>query len=205
MPTNRNITSSRANGAFSLLELLIVIATIALLVSILAPSLSGVGDAARLAICKTRLHNIGRGLAQYTSEGNIHLPVSSHVNSTHETLLDSLYESRCVADRENFYCPGETDPQRVYSPENAAAGRIAYFYYSCRWATSDVTITGFLRYDVSWPRELTSEMPPDTWVLSDRWFRGRKTTHPSLPKGVNYLTLNGDVGMVESSPSGAFR
>ena len=94
---------------------------------------------------------------------------------------------------------------RTYSRENVEAGRIAYFYFSCRWATSDVNISGFLRYDVSWPRELTRQMPPDTWIVSDRWFRGRRTTHPEFRKGVNYLTLNGDVGMVKSSPSGSFR
>ena len=205
MLANRDMTSCRAEDAFTLLELLIVVATIVLLVSILAPSVSNVQERGRLILCKSRLHNIGRGVAQYMADVDPHLPLSSHVNSTHEVLLDALYDSDCVVNYENYYCPGETDPQHVYNGPNVEAGRIAYFYYSCRWATADVNITGFLRYDVSWPRELTRDMAPDTWVASDRWFRGRQTTHRLFPKGVNYLTLNGDVSLVESSPSGAFR
>ena len=163
------------------------------------------GQTGRRAVCKTRLHNIGRGLAQYAATADTRFPVSDHVNSTHKGLVDALHESNCVVNPENFYCPGETDASRVYSRENVDAGRIGYFYYSCRWPTFDVNVSGSLRYDVSWPRELTSESAPNMWVASDSWFRGKKTTHPSFPKGVNYLTINGDVGMVESSPGQAFK
>ena len=192
-------------GGLTLLELLIAIAMVSLLVAILAPSLTHLHASAELAICKTRLHNTGRALAQHTTDADIRFPVSDYLNSTHKVLIDALVAVNGEVNQEDFYCPAETDPSRINTYENFKEGRIGYFYYSCKWASFDADISGFLRYDVSWPRMLTREMLPDTWVMSDSWFRGRKTAHTAFKKGVNYLTINGDVSMVESSPSGSFK
>ena len=53
---------------FTLIELLVVIAIIALLVSILLPSLQRAQELAKRTICKTRLSGVGKGLALYQAE-----------------------------------------------------------------------------------------------------------------------------------------
>ncbi len=51
--------------AFTLIEVLVVVAIIALLVSILLPSLAKARAQARLAVCASNLHQLGVGVAAY--------------------------------------------------------------------------------------------------------------------------------------------
>lgn len=51
--------------AFTLIEVLVVVAIIALLISILLPSLSRAKEMSRRAVCASRLHNIGLGVTEY--------------------------------------------------------------------------------------------------------------------------------------------
>ena len=61
---------------FTLIELLVVIAVISLLISILAPMLSGARQQARLVQCLAQLHVLGQGLNIYIDENNGLLPPS---------------------------------------------------------------------------------------------------------------------------------
>ncbi len=64
----------KGHKGFTLVELLVVIAIIALLISILAPSLKAAKDLAKNAICKTHLHGIGTAIALYTNANRDMLP-----------------------------------------------------------------------------------------------------------------------------------
>ncbi len=59
---------------FTLIELLVVIAIIALLVTILMPSLNRAKELARMVICATNLHELGVALGLYTHESRLWLP-----------------------------------------------------------------------------------------------------------------------------------
>ena len=61
-------------SGFTLIELLVVIAIIALLVSILCPSLIRATEQARLVVCQYNSASIHKGLTLYTSESNQNLP-----------------------------------------------------------------------------------------------------------------------------------
>ncbi len=59
----------RRTKGFTLIELLVVIGIIALLVSILAPTLSKVRELARQATCAANLNGIGKAIAVYSTSG----------------------------------------------------------------------------------------------------------------------------------------
>jgi prepilin-type N-terminal cleavage/methylation domain-containing protein len=61
-------------SAFTLLELLICIAIIALLASLLMPVLGSADRKAQSTACLSNLHQIGAGLEIYVDENNDHLP-----------------------------------------------------------------------------------------------------------------------------------
>ena len=73
---------ARGRGkGFTLIELLVVIAIIALLVSILLPSLNRARELAKRAICKTRLKGMGTALAIYSNENNDQYPYNTGTNA----------------------------------------------------------------------------------------------------------------------------
>jgi prepilin-type N-terminal cleavage/methylation domain-containing protein len=64
----------RSPSGFTLVELLVVIGIIALLISILLPSLGKARRAAIAIKCQSNLHQIGLGLAQYAAFNKGSLP-----------------------------------------------------------------------------------------------------------------------------------
>ncbi|MFH0979959.1 MAG: prepilin-type N-terminal cleavage/methylation domain-containing protein [Planctomycetota bacterium] len=66
--------SQKRAGAFTLVELLVVVAIIALLVSILMPSLTGARAQAQAAACASQMRGLSAGLASYTTESNGWIP-----------------------------------------------------------------------------------------------------------------------------------
>jgi prepilin-type N-terminal cleavage/methylation domain-containing protein len=69
--------------AFSLVELLVVVAIIAALAALLLPSLSLVRDAARTAQCSSNLRQVGLAITGYTQDNRGLLPYTNGVTSNH--------------------------------------------------------------------------------------------------------------------------
>jgi len=87
---------------FTLVELLVVIAIIGLLVSILAPSLMGILNLAKAAVCSSRLEAIGKGAVSYASNNNQSLPYRADASYTvfyagryYSDYQDNNTDSRC--------------------------------------------------------------------------------------------------------------
>lgn len=96
--------------AFTLIEILVVVAIIALLAAILLPVLSRARESARRSSCQSNLKQIGLGLAQYTQDYDDHYP----------TVLKS-FESDDIVDtwqlcmpyiktQQVFLCPSDSRP-----------------------------------------------------------------------------------------------
>jgi prepilin-type N-terminal cleavage/methylation domain-containing protein len=216
----RHVRVVRRIYAFTIVELLVVMAVISLLMSILIPALGRARDHAKLALCKTHLRCIGSGALMYADENQGLLPLDDMlgpgytgsqgvwVENPHEKLTQAL--DKYVQDPKAFYCPSETNPTYSYSRGNFEKGTIGYFYFSVKNNPIDNgELSRFLRWEqegvIQYPRQLTNLMDTTTWVISDMWFSGQPTPHRWFKKGVNYATLDGSVHMVYRSPRKEFR
>jgi prepilin-type N-terminal cleavage/methylation domain-containing protein/prepilin-type processing-associated H-X9-DG protein len=75
-----NVSSQTETGqAFTLVELLVVLAIIALLAALLLPVLGRAKESARATACLSNLHQVGIALQIYVSENNNKLPVMRDV------------------------------------------------------------------------------------------------------------------------------
>ncbi len=73
---------SRLRGhAFTLVELLVVIALIAVLISILLPSIDAARNQARRASCASNLKQLGVAMQSYLPANGDHLPYASYMPS----------------------------------------------------------------------------------------------------------------------------
>jgi len=192
-----------ARGGVTLVELLVVLAIIAIMAALLLPAGHSAIEEARRVECQNNLRQVGLATLLYAKDHDGALPMSSVLDGPHPALVAALKDY--IGNPGVYFCPAEASPDRVFTPENVDAGRIGYFYYSCAKATPNGDVSTFLRWNVKWPRPVIRGMNAHTWVASDAWFSGLPTAHSSYKKGVNYVTLGGDVQFVEESPREAFR
>lgn len=75
---------------FTLVELLVVVAIIALLVSILLPTLGRARELAKQSMCGANLNGLGKGLAMYGTEQNDAFPILPGVNPTNAVYSTDL-------------------------------------------------------------------------------------------------------------------
>ena len=136
---SKKFSSRRAPRAFTLVELLVVIGIIALLISLLLPSLGKAREQGRRTKCLANLRSIGQGMYLYAQASrdrlpNGNAPKSGDPNSGVQVLVQfaDLY-----AQPGTFYCPSDNDdaPRSITNnylgTKNSA--RTSYDFYSLYW------------------------------------------------------------------------
>lgn len=117
----------RMTRGFTLIELLVVVAIIALLISILLPSLNKAREQGRRAVCQANLHHLGVAFKQYFHEYNDILPHASHMPlyitaepneaGYYPPIMDYLRPYAKSA--ELFHCPSDMPGRSNRDPEYA--------------------------------------------------------------------------------------
>ena len=77
----RHHLQGRVIAGFTLVELLVVVTILALLISIMLPSLNAARNQAKRASCASNLRQIGLGIHSYLQAYNDHLPFASYMPS----------------------------------------------------------------------------------------------------------------------------
>ncbi len=99
---------------FTLIEVLVVVAIIALLVAILIPSLSRARELSRASVCLSNQHQIGIALRTYAAENRAYLPLQ--VATMIEWITDHTRKSfaKTIGKNANvMYCPNDPTAARA--------------------------------------------------------------------------------------------
>ena len=109
--TSQRSAASQSSKGFTLIELLVVVAIIALLVSILLPSLSKAKEQTRIVVCMTNLKGLSTAFSLYVAENNGWYPPGaawggSGLEYTWDTVLQPYYEIY-----EILHCPSDNIPR----------------------------------------------------------------------------------------------
>jgi len=124
----------RRRGAFTLVELLVVIGIIAILVGLLLPTLSRAKEAANRTACLSNMRQLGTGLLEYSVKYKGYIPIGYMFKTTHQrmwnyaafynrpdgygaVILGWLVDARLIRDGKTYYCPSETNNQWLYNAE----------------------------------------------------------------------------------------
>ena len=124
---------SRSGRGFTLVELLVVIGIIALLISILLPTLGKAREAAKVAQCLSNIRQMGMAFQMYANEYKDSVPLA-HVSSSwwqgysvwigtttagDKGPLYPFYERGYFKQPQALYCPSQYDVRYTYNnPDN---------------------------------------------------------------------------------------
>jgi prepilin-type N-terminal cleavage/methylation domain-containing protein/prepilin-type processing-associated H-X9-DG protein len=135
--------------AFTLVELLVVISIIALLISMLMPSLGRARDQAKGVHCLARLHDIGNAIAAYENTSDEALPPAEWLPDPDnrpnvrygwcESIFEYIYKEKVYRSETGSSCPPVFPVQRNSEPTRWAG------YFVCKAAAYSGLNSGHYR------------------------------------------------------------
>jgi len=116
--------------AFTLIELMIVIAILGVLVGLLMPALGKARESARRATCLSNLRQVHQSFLLFAEENEGRVPIGYRIGkkqfnsmiysgtSKKFCLFGALYKTGQMPRPEVFFCPSNADPQSSFNSES---------------------------------------------------------------------------------------
>jgi len=98
-------------GAFTLIEILIVLAIIAILAAILLPVFAQARESARRATCAANLHQIGLAFQLYVADNNRFYPPDGTYGPSFKCSWADRFYPRYIKTEETFNCPSREEQE----------------------------------------------------------------------------------------------
>jgi prepilin-type N-terminal cleavage/methylation domain-containing protein/prepilin-type processing-associated H-X9-DG protein len=151
-------------AAFTLIELLTVIAIIGILAAILIPVVGRVREAAKTSKCISNLRQIGGAAYAYAADHGDRLPPTrpSNIAHLHESTRDD-FEVYLSGGIEVFYCPNDpnyADPHHAWTTRAWRDGFAIGYYW-----LGNPTVVGFGSANSYWLPSTPGGHPRDEYVL----------------------------------------
>ena len=198
---NKNNSFKTSKRGFTLVEILVVIAIIAILAAILFPVFGRARANARRASCQSNLKQIGIATAQYLQDHDERYMLHAHVVSGVQVSDSWFVPLQAYIKSEGvFQCPAMPDDERRVFPDNDGAaidpdsdyiinGLFVHAVHAAKIVTPAQQIFSAQRrenFDVEdyhpWPEPENGNLP--------EWDNVNKTIHL---EGANYLFADGHV------------
>jgi prepilin-type N-terminal cleavage/methylation domain-containing protein len=109
----------RRAPAFTLIEVLVVVAIIALLIAILLPSLAAAKFQSRFVVCQSNLHQLGAGLTSYATEQRT-IPFGPRVDMLFSPFLEP--NDGRLATNQIWTGPQVVQPDKAVRPQRMGLG-----------------------------------------------------------------------------------
>ena len=185
---------------FTLIEILVVIAIIAILAAILFPVFARARENGRRTSCQSNLKQLGLGIAQYNADYDEHYPLGLYDDWNNgwptaiEPYLKSIEVFRCPSDHSELYVPADWDlPSWAGTPISYAANGTLQCVGNCNEANPGAKLLGVMQMAQPWigdnPRHNAQiKKPAQTILLAEK--HNRDTTSV-LPDGFSVLSSFG--------------
>ena len=170
----------RQSAAFSLIELLVVVAIIAILAAMLLPALSNTKEAARRITCVNHLKQLGLAFTMHADENDSQFP--SRQQPYWMTRLQPYY-----LDMRLLVCPSDsqTATTATNSPDTAPRSYLVNGWND--WFEANLSTTNFDAYmNHQWPegmRETAVREPSETILLGEK-LTASLHKHMDLAQGI---------------------
>jgi type II secretory pathway pseudopilin PulG len=134
-PRDAAITARLRASGFTLLELLVLVATITILAGMLLPALARAKAHAQNTACQNHLHQMGVALQMYVSENSQNYPYYSYATSDSpghllywENALETYYPLSCT--NATYHCPAFKAPFGWLVRSDGFAGYVGSYAYN---------------------------------------------------------------------------